>query len=1101
VKKRLFIYSLVLLSAFTEAQDISCRFNRLSSIDGIPQNSIISIYKDSKGFMWFGTFSGVFRYDGNTVKVFLPEDKNTINANVIYSIGEDYKGNIYFATRSGGVNVYSYNTETFSYYKEDSTEKSIVSNVVYSIKQTSDSNMWLAAYSGVGIIDVKNNKIKSYRISDGKFSPFSSLSICETTDKTILIGTYAGGICKYDTKRDTFLRYENNLSYNDNYNSNIINKIEQVSDSTVLINTNDGFFIFNFISNKYNYSKLNVEALDFAIDKEKNIWLTTNDSGLYKVDSLYKIIKIQTNPNVKYTLPSNNLRTIYLDNNGILWVGIDEDGVAFFNTKQPEFYHLYKKSNDNSLIDNSVFGFTEDDDNNIWIATMGGVSIYNPKKNTYKNIKSNGTNSTIYNNRVWDIFYDNSGYIWMASNGIDKYDIKTKTFKHYSHKKNDTTSLPANEVFCFEKDKLGRIWVGTYMGIAIYSEKDDKWIPFKNNDKISYKEVLYMLSDTDGIMWIGTSEKLYRYNIETDSIGEFKIPYLKNLNLQILSIFQDSDGVLWFGSQKGLLRYSLKQDTVVRFGIEHGLPNEFIYKVLESGDYIWFSSNKGLIKMNKYTFEITNFDVFDGLQDNEFNSAALKYSDGMFYFGGINGITAFYPDSIRQTSEYNKLKFTKLSINGKQVYPKKKYSNQIVIKESITTAKKITLSYKQKLFAIEFSALEYLQPKKIKYRYKLLPASEDWIELNNKNSITFTDLPPGKYILEIQSSNPKQKWLDNAIMVNIHIIPPFYKRIWFYIFIAVIFSFLIVLYIKIRINRIRKVKEKLEQIVSERTEEIKSQKEELEVQRDRISEQKATLEKFTENLEKQVKERTEELLVAKEKAEESDKLKSAFLSNMSHEIRTPMNAIIGFSDLLTNIELTEEEKNEYVKIIHQNSETLLNLLNDILDISIIESGKIKVNIKEININNIIKEVFCSFSHSFLLNDKPNLKLKIKLCKNNNLFLKADDLRLKQILNNLIGNAIKYTNKGEVIISVERDINNIIFKIKDTGIGIKQTNIDKIFDRFRKIDDNDTNPYRGGGLGLAISKNLTELMGGKIWAESQIGKGSVFFVSFPNVYEK
>ena len=1084
-----------------KSQDISYRFKQLSSADNIPQNTIISIYKDSKGFMWFGTFSGLFRYDGNTIKTFLPENENAINANVIYSIDEDYKGNVYFATRSGGVNVYNYNTETFSYYKKDSTENSIVSDVVYYIKQTSDSAMWLAAYSGISIIDVKNNKIKNYNIPDGDFPPFSSLSICETTDKTILIGTYAGGICKYDTKKDSFIRYENPIFHNDNYNSNIINTIKQITDNTVLLNTNDGLFTFDFIHNKYDYYKYNFNIEDFDIDKKnKTIWLATTDSGLYKIDSLNNLSKIQTNPNVKYSLPSNNLNSIYLDDDGILWLGIADDGVAFFNTKQPKFYHLYKKNNPNSLIDNSIFGLTEDKDHNIWIATINGVSIYNPKNNTYKNIKIGGTNKNI-NNQFWNIFYDNSGYIWLASNGITKYDIKRKTFTHYKHEKEDTNTLPANEIYCFGKDKLGRIWAGTYVGAAIYSQKDDTWIPFSKNYKFSYREVIYLYSDTDSILWISTSDGLFKYNIDNDSITMLDIPDINNNNLQIYSIIQSSDGIFWFSSQKGLLRYSPKENNVMRFGIEQGLPNEFIYQILEKGDYIWITCNKGLTKINKHTFEITTFNVFDGLQDNEFNSSALKHSNGMLYFGGINGITAFYPDSIVINSEYNKLKFTKLSINGKQIYPSEKYNNQIIINESVVTTNTINLNYKQKLFTIEFSALEYIQPQKIKYRYKLLPASKDWIELNNKSSITFTDLPPGKYTLKIQSTNSKQKWLNNTISVKINIIPPFYKKIWFYIIIAFIFSFFIVLYIKIRINRIRKVKEKLEQIVTERTDEIKSQKEELEVQRDRIAEQKTTLEKFAENLEKQVKERTAELLIAKEKAEESDKLKSAFLSNMSHEIRTPMNAIIGFSDLLTNIDLTEEEKKEYVKIIHQNSETLLNLLNDILDISIIESGKIKINIREININNLLKDVFNSFSHSFLLHNKPDLKLKFKPCEKNNLFLKADELRLKQILNNLISNAIKYTNQGEVSISAERDINNIIFEIKDTGIGIEQKNIDTIFERFRKIDDNDTNPYRGGGLGLAISRNLTELMDGKIWAESEIGKGSTFFVSFPKVYEK
>ena len=263
-----------------------------------------------------------------------------------------------------------------------------------------------------------------------------------------------------------------------------------------------------------------------------------------------------------------------------------------------------------------------------------------------------------------------------------------------------------------------------------------------------------------------------------------------------------------------------------------------------------------------------------------------------------------------------------------------------------------------------------------------------------------------------------------------------------------------------------------------------------------IARQNDKLEQFAANLEEKVSQRTTELKIAKQNAEESDRLKSAFLSNMSHEIRTPMNAILGFSELLSSPGFDEEERLEFAKMVKTNGDALLTLLNDIIDISMIESGQLKLNIVDVNVFNLTNNVYLVFKNSTLLKEKQNVNLNLNISDDAEITIKTDSQRLLQILNNLIGNALKFTEKGYVEFGYKIEDESILFFVKDTGIGISKEGLNKIFDRFHKLTDDSKSIYGGNGLGLTITKNLVEALNGKIWADSEEGKGTSFYFSLP-----
>ena len=409
-------------------------------------------------------------------------------------------------------------------------------------------------------------------------------------------------------------------------------------------------------------------------------------------------------------------------------------------------------------------------------------------------------------------------------------------------------------------------------------------------------------------------------------------------------------------------------------------------------------------------------------------------------------------------------------------------SDKIKFLKSIVSASKFTFYPDEKMFSIRFAALDYSNADRVQYYYRMLPTSSEWVSLGKRNFVTFVDLNPGKYTLEVKSTNGDGVLCDNTKSVTLVIMPPFWRKQWV-VWVEVILLIMVVyLIFKYRTYRLQKEKRNLEKIVAKRTREIARQKDKLE--------------QFAANLEEKVNKRTTELKIAKQNAEESDRLKSAFLSNMSHEIRTPMNAILGFSELLSSTGFDEEERLGFAQMVKSNGDALLTLLNDIIDISMIESGQLKLNIVDVNVHNLVNSVYVVFKNSPIIIEKPEVSLECHIKDGLDLVVKTDSQRLLQILNNLVGNALKFTEKGFVEIGYKLEDKDILFFVKDAGIGISEEGLSKIFDRFHKLTGDSKNIYGGNGLGLTITKNLVEALNGKIWVESTEGIGTAFYFSLP-----
>jgi signal transduction histidine kinase len=547
---------------------------------------------------------------------------------------------------------------------------------------------------------------------------------------------------------------------------------------------------------------------------------------------------------------------------------------------------------------------------------------------------------------------------------------------------------------------------------------------------------------------------------------------------------------------------------------------------------LWLSSDVGIIKYNIKNDETVYFGKADGLLNNEFaTTAKFKDKSGNIYFGGSKGIVSFNPLLMKPNTIHSKPVITNFLVQNKVISPGDSLHGRILLEKQVWEINEIELRHDEADFTIEFSALHYSAPEKNQFQYKLEGFNKDWVYTNaEKRYASYTGLPPGNYTFILKTTNNDGLLCDEKddVRLKIAIVPAFWQTLWFqllvFLIIAGSISFLITnrmltlrrmnktldVKIKERTSELENVNKFLEErtieleevntILEDRQEEINLQKdeivkqlEELKEQQAKIIDQNAELDKHRNHLETLVEERTIELEEALKKAEQSDKLKTSFLTNMSHEIRTPMNAILGFSKLIQG-NLAPEKREKFINIIDTNGKLLLTLINDILDLSSIQSQHVSLKPMQNNLYNALLKVYDIFKA-----ETKNKKIAFALKTNGldkNLEFDFDEIRLKQVIINLISNAIKFTEQGTIEFGVMTIDEKATFFVKDSGIGIDKSFGDSIFDRFFKIETNKSQLYRGTGLGLAICKSIVKLWNGDIWYESEIGVGTTFYFTMP-----
>lgn len=634
----------------------------------------------------------------------------------------------------------------------------------------------------------------------------------------------------------------------------------------------------------------------------------------------------------------------------------------------------------------------------------------------------------------------------------------------------DPNSLSDDDVRDLVEDQEGNIWVATYReGLNKFNPETRRFFQYRydpeNENSLSSNSivVLHLAKDErygSDILWVGSDDHgLNRLNTKTGKITRYQHDPKDRNSLSydsIISLYEDASGFLWIGTGNGLNKFNPKLETFTRYQEKDGLPNNTINGILEDDQgNLWISTNKGLSWYDVKNDTFRNFDVSDGLQNNQFNplGAYVKSQTGELLFGGINGFNMFYPDQIKINDHIPPVVLTDFQIFNQPVPIGDEDS---VLQKHINSTKYLNLSYNQSVFSFQFAALNYRSSKKNQYAFKMEGFEKQWNYVNsNRRFATYTNLDPGTYTFRVKASNNDGVWNEVGKSLKITIHPEWWRS---HTLGVALFSFVVGSAFLIYRGRVKIM------------------------QRQKVE------------LEKLVSERTEELVMAKEIAEKANLAKSDFISKMNHELRTPLNGILGFAQLLQEDKDLSPDQLEGVDIIYQSGNHLLVLINEILDLSKIEANQLKLNPTSVNFPDFLKGVSGIVQ---IWTKKKNIKFIYAPLGKLPETIKVDVTRLKQILINLLGNSVKFTNTGQITFKVEvtpsnvNFLNIIHFEIEDTGIGIPEGYMNTIFDPFVQVCDQ---PYQetGTGLGLSICQQLVKLMNSKIYVESELGKGSKFW---------
>lgn len=1035
------------------------QYNLHDFSDGLAQPYVYSIVQDNKGYLWIGTGNGLSRFDGFDFKTFTTKD--SLADNFITSSFKN-ENDLWFGHMNGTVSYY--NGKIFKSIKSIHQNSGITD-----IEKNLKGDVW-ASTSANGLI--KLNGTTNIPQTSGERNQIPINTFQFISENEILTGSVEGlNYCSMDKSgRVKLIRQINEIP-----DSKIQDIIKMKNGSGFYIATeNEGIFLLLSDGKQFKVSKPDLGKhhsisgiQSIYEDSKSNLWICTFGSGLIKLapSSPGKSFEV-TSFSTLNGFTTNNVKTVYEDREGCIWSGNYGTGLTQITEKSFSMYSFDKR-----LYGTEIYSIYIRN-NNRWLGTEKGLLKLN--HSTGEILKFYSTKQGLPADKITALFSNQDNEIWIGTENNGLYRLATDKEKILPIK--PVSGILENSITAIAgHDK--QLWIGTKKGVFNLSLDSGKirWYTMENGE-LPHNCVEHLYIDSKGKVWVSTLNNILVF-IKDGKAGKETLTAEKGIS-SLESITGENDSTIWIGSNgNGVFR--IKPGSVINLTTKEDLFSDYCYSlVVDDNKNIWIGHRGGLSKIRAADAFVKPIQKSAGISGScEFNpNAVFKDEKNKIWFGTSEGLLVYNPASENRESPPPVLNITSCRVND----------------EDVNFEEGLTLSPGNYKIRIDFLCISLREPNLVNYVYQL--EGYDISPVNTKtSSVIFPHLADGEYTFHLWAITGDGIMSKTPLTINIVINKPLWKQGWFIISSLLLLFFGILFYIRRREKKFLAEKRILETKVQERTLEITKKNTLLEEKQDEILAQNTELEKYRNYLEDIVDERTRELLIAKNRAEESDRLKSSFLHNISHEIRTPLNIISGFTTLLEDNDVEEEEKQNYIKTINNNTESLIHILNEILDVSKIEAGQFVLSQTKFNADEVLKDI----ENHYRSNNSKRIAIKFANSgQPEGLEIYHDKERFRQIFNNLLSNAFKFTERGSIKFGYTRSGNYVRFFVSDSGIGIDKSEVDKIFNPFYKIEDNPDILYGGAGIGLTSSKRLVELMGGTIGVESVVKEGSVFYFTLP-----
>lgn len=1078
-----YIYIIFILFTFVHSTLMAgsgqFRFTHYTTDDGLSQSNVTTIIQDQLGFMWFGTFNGLNKFDGYNFEVFtydpenpgslsdnfisvlfedskgrlwvgtsdglnrfnrsfnsfvsykhLPDQPGSLSDNQIETICEDHLGRIWIGTRNGGINVFDSTTESFKQpFETEGGNQVISSSSIRTLFWDSRNNLWIAHWDGtIDVVSGMDSIQENITVSTFHITSTPVTDMLETPDGAVWIATQGDGI------------------YKTGFSNGRLTELIHYTES------DDTYFISSDI------------ILTMMLDSESNLWIGTEDKGIDIIQTESGVRShIQYDPYNAAGLNHDSVWKIFEDRDGNIWIGTYAHGINFLPAHQMQIEHISFRPGKKHWLNHSMINvFVEDGDGNIWIGTDGGgLNRFNRQNNIFQHFTS--ANSKLTTDIIVSLAVDNQKRIWIGtwSDGLFQFAPSTGTWKHFNRK---NAGLGSNRILHILPDGNGGLWLSTYWGGLTYFQPDNKTVKIynKHNSRLSDDNVRVTCFDDTGNLWIGTDIGVDVLDISGGHIRNYvhRSPDSASITKGFVNdIICDKRGTIWIGTTGGLNKFESETGRFIHFTTANGLPDNDIKCIVEddSGN-IWLSTNHGISTFDLNVQMFKNYDISDGLQGNEFNrKSGLKTSADEILFGGNNGFNIFHGIQEETNRIIPPVYITSLKILNKPVQIGGKNSP---LQSHISISKEVRLSYRENVITFEFAALNYINPGKNQYAYMMEGFDTDWSYVGNKRTATYTNLDPGRYVFKVKAANNDGLWNEQGTSVAIIIAPPFWKTWWAYL-VEILLGLAFLAFVANYFISRQKLKNALKM----------------------------------EHLEL-------------EKMFEMDQMKTKLFTNISHELYSPLSLILSpVEKLLASGELKTDVK-EMLQLVYRNAIRLQRITNQLKDFQKMEGGDFALHLYQGDIFKFIKEIYHSFTgyavdHGIHYRYLPDREKHIAW---------FDPDKLDKIIYNLLSNAFKYTpDNGEIALSVavksraevpRSEHGNMQAEtyleigVRDSGKGIPEDKVDKIFHRYFRINDSENNRIEGIGVGLAFVTELVKLYHGEIMVNSEVGRGTLFTIYLP-----